>query len=268
MTDPKLEEFPGIGRCRRFGTGPPVVILSSPLASPDAWAGPHVEALVEAGYEAITFVHTGADYGYQAVVGDVVRFLGALDVGAVRLLGWSQGAAIAQEVALAAPELVAAAALVAPYGRQNRIDALLQDAWAELDSSESDLDSARLAMLLLTGEPPDSLADDDYLAARVAAVGAWATRPRDPEGRRRARGFIDSYGDRLDALAEVRVPCLVIGFELDADTFAERAREVARRIPDSTYLEISGAGHLLPLTDPSRVAAPVIDFFHRLDLRG
>jgi pimeloyl-ACP methyl ester carboxylesterase len=244
-----------------FGNGPPVVILSNPLAHPDAWAESHVEALVEAGYQAITFVHSGFEHHYQAVVRDVVRFIRTLGLGAVHLLGWSNGAAIAQEVALAAPDLVVAAALVATYGRQNLVDVVLQDAWAELDRCEADVDSARLALLLLTGEPSHRLADDHYMVGRIAAMRRWATRPRNPENRQRSREFIDFYQGRLDALGSIRLPCLVLGFELDTDTFVERAREVANRIPDCKYVEIRDAGHLLPVTDPRLVIDPVVQFF-------
>jgi pimeloyl-ACP methyl ester carboxylesterase len=268
LTLSQADELVGIGRYRRFGQGPPVVILSSPLASPDGWTGPYVEALVADGYEALTFMHTGTDHRYQAVVRDVVRFLDALDLEPARLFGWSQGAAIAQEVALAAPQRVAAAALVATYGRQNRFDIVLQEAWAELDRSESPADNARLAMLFLTGEPPHHLADDDYLSERVAAMRSWATLPRDPENRHRARGFIDSYQDRLLALGNIRVPCLVLGFELDADTFVKRAREVADAIPNCRYIEIPSAGHLLPLIEPSLLARLVIDFYSEADPVG
>jgi pimeloyl-ACP methyl ester carboxylesterase len=52
-----------------------------------------------------------------------------------------------------------------------------------------------------------------------------------------------------------------MGFELDADTFAERAREVAEAIPSLRYVELAGAGHLTPVTDPQTVIQPVLEFF-------
>ena len=200
MTPGNVEELEGVGRYRRFGEGPPVVILSNPLANPDLWAARHVDALVAAGYQATTFVHIGAEHHYHAVTRDVVEFLASLGSPPVRLLGWSQGAAIAQEVALAASELVACAALIATYGRQNHFDRILQDAWAELDRADAELANLRLAMLFLTGEPPQLLGDDDYLNDRIKAMRPWATQPRDGQLRRRSRAFVNSYQDRLDAL--------------------------------------------------------------------
>jgi pimeloyl-ACP methyl ester carboxylesterase len=48
------------------------------------------------------------------VTRDVITLVEHIGTGPVRLLGWSQGAAIAQEVALARPDLVVAAALIGP----------------------------------------------------------------------------------------------------------------------------------------------------------
>ncbi|MEV0397859.1 alpha/beta hydrolase [Polymorphospora rubra] len=251
-----------VGRYRRHGHGPPVVILGNPQADPDWWAPPFVAALVDAGYEAVTFVHTGDSYAPAGVVRDVVAFVEHLAAGPVRLLGWSQGAAIAQEVALLRPDLVEAAALVATYGRQNSVDRILQAASSALDAAGPELDPVRLAMLLLTSYPPAALGDDAFVAPMVDAARAWSVRPAEhPEPRRRSAAFIAGYQERLDALAGVRVPCLVVGFGQDADTFVVRAREVANAIPGSRYVELPDAGHLTPVTEPHRVIDPVLAFF-------
>src|SRR3954451_12561864 len=109
-------EIEGLGRYSRYGAGPPIVVLSNPQADPDWWTPPFVAAFGSAGYETITFVHTGASYIASEVISDVATFVERLQTVPVRLMGWSQGAAIAQEVALLRPELVACAALVAGYG--------------------------------------------------------------------------------------------------------------------------------------------------------
>lgn len=174
-------------------------------------------------------------------------------------MGWSQGAAIAQEVALASPEAVNCAALLATYGRQNEIDKTLQQSWDRLAYGDEDLDSLRLAMALLTAFPPERLADDNFVAQMRARQDEWAGRPA-PHRRRRAGTFIATYQDRLPALAAVTTPCLVMGFELDTDTFAARAREVAAAIPPADYVELEGMAHGAPFSDPQHVWPLVIDF--------
>jgi pimeloyl-ACP methyl ester carboxylesterase len=243
-----------------------VVILSNPQADPDRWAAPFVSALVNAGYEAIPFIHAGDSYAPTDVVRDVATFIEHLDTGPVRLLGWSQGAAIAQEVALLRPDLVTAAALIATYGRQNSVDRLLQDAWAALEPAGDELDPVRLALLFLTSYPPQSLGDDAFVGPRVDGMRAWSVNTADSrEPRHRSVGFITAYQERLSDLAGMQVPCLVMGFGQDTDTFVTRAREVAESIPASRYLELPDAGHLTPVTEPQRVIDPVLAFFTDID---
>jgi pimeloyl-ACP methyl ester carboxylesterase len=258
----------GIGRYREVGQGRPVVILSNPQADPGWWAVPLVAALAGAGYRVVTFVHGGSDHSPDGVVADVSALLDRLGDEPVRVLGWSQGAAIAQEVALRRPDRVVAAALIAGYGRQNSADRSLQEAWQVLDTAGPELDPVRLVMLMLTSYPPEMLGNDAFLDPLLPGLRQWSagTGSSSP-ARSRSREFIDGYQERLGALAEVRVPCLVIGFEQDADTFVVRAREVAAAIPGSRYLELPGAGHLTPVTQPERVVTPILQFFREIDER-
>jgi pimeloyl-ACP methyl ester carboxylesterase len=264
----RVGELSGVGRYERHGQGPPVVILSNPQADPSWWAAPFTSALASAGYEAISFVHTGPSWAPDAVVRDVATFIEHAAAEPVRLLGWSQGAAIAQETALLRPDLVTAATLIATYGRQNIMDRIVQHAWQALDAAGPALDPVRTALLLLTSYPPQQLGDDRHTAEIAAgAARQAASRAGDARPSQRSAAFIAGYQDRLTALAAVTVPCLVMGFANDADTFAARAREVAAAIPASEYLELPGTGHLTPVTNPELVTGPVLDFYRRIDTR-
>jgi pimeloyl-ACP methyl ester carboxylesterase len=64
----------------------------------------------------------------------------------------------------------------------------------------------------------------------------------------------------LVALAEVRVPSLVIGFEHDLLTAASLCREVADAVPGCRYVEISGVGHLGLFERPDVVNQVLLDF--------
>ena len=57
----------------------------------------------------------------------------------------------------------------------------------------------------------------------------------------------------------------MIGFHDDADTFVARAREVADALPNSHYVELADAGHLTPVTEPSRVSRPTLEFLDSLE---
>jgi len=255
----RLED--GIGVVHNWGSGPEVVFLSNPLVDPVSWSAGVRDDLLGLGYRVTTFEHRPERMDWRSTVDCVAEFL-ARRHDPVALVGWSQGAAIAQEVALASPQAVNCAVLLATYGRQNEIDKTLQQSWDRLANGDDDLDSLRLAMALLTAFPPERLADDDFVVRMRTRQNEWAGRP-DPRRRQRAGAFIATYQDRLPALAAVTTPCLVMGFELDTDTFAARAREVAEAIPGAHYVELENLAHAAPLSDPQRVWPPVIDFLLR-----
>ncbi|WP_189667733.1 alpha/beta fold hydrolase [Promicromonospora soli] len=245
-----------LGVTHTWGAGPEVIFLSNPLADPVEWSASVRDELLALGYRVTTFEHRPSGLDWRSSVTCVEAFL-ARRREPVALVGWSQGAAIAQEVALAAPERVRVAALLATYGRQNEIDRVLQECWDILADGGSD--SVRLAMGLLTAFSPDRLADDSFVRNLREAQSSWAGPP-EPRARRRSATFISTYQDRLQDLAGVTVPCLIMGFELDTDTFVSRAREVARAIPRGEYVELPGLGHAAPFSDPDLVWPRVIGF--------
>lgn len=242
-----------------WGTGSEVVFLSNPLANPVEWSGGVRDELLALGYRVTTFEHRPSDLDWRSAVSCVEMFL-ARRREPVALVGWSQGAALAQEVALAAPEAVRAAVLLATYGQQNEIDKVLQESWDALADSGSV--AVRLALGLLTAFPPDRLADDSFVRKMREAQSSWAG-PVDPQARQRAATFISTYQERLQELAGVTMPCLIMGFGLDTDTFASRAREVAQAIPRGEYVELPGLGHAAPVSDPGLVWPRAVSFLKK-----
>lgn len=254
-----------LGIAHSWGSGPEVIFLSNPLADPVKWSAEARRELVSLGYRVTTFEHRPAVHDWQNVVACVSEFVNRRDE-PVSLVGWSQGAAIAQEVALEAKDRIQAAALLATYGRQNEIDKLLQRSWDHL--AEDGSDDLRATLRLLTAFPADRLSEDEFIRSLMSPEMEWSVKP-DPDLRRRAATFIETYQDRLSALSALRIPCLVMGFELDTDTFAARAREVAAALPHGRYLELSAMGHAAPISDPGAVWPPVVDFLaHHHPSRG
>ncbi|WP_198016904.1 alpha/beta fold hydrolase [Nocardioides sp. CF8] len=202
-----------------------MIFLSNPLADPVDWSSNARDRLLALGYQVTTFEHRPTGLDWRSVVKCVSEFI--LRRGEpVALVGWSQGAAIAQEAALAVEGRVTCAALLATDGRQNEVDKTLQQCWDLLADGSDDLDCLRFAMGLLTAFPPTRLADDEFVRNMRTVQRQWAGRP-DREARRRSAAFISTYQDRLPDLAGLRNPCLVVGFELDTDALVARAREGA-----------------------------------------
>ena len=183
MTHVVRDEF---GISHTWGRGREVVFLSNPLADPVSWSGPARGPLVDAGYRVTACEHRCRGLGWRGAVSCITRFVSARPA-PVALVGWSQAAVLAREVALAAPRRVTCAALLATYGRQNEIGVVLQAGWDLLAAGGAELDPLRLAMSLLTAFPPEQLARDGFGARMRSSQQERAGRP-DRGRRRRSAG--------------------------------------------------------------------------------
>jgi pimeloyl-ACP methyl ester carboxylesterase len=67
-----------------------------------------------------------------------------------------------------------------------------------------------------------------------------------PAGQARQTAAIMAHGSRVDALAKLEMPTLVIHGDDDPLVPVEGGRDTARAVPGSTLLEIPGMGHALP----------------------
>jgi pimeloyl-ACP methyl ester carboxylesterase len=72
-----------------------------------------------------------------------------------------------------------------------------------------------------------------------------------------------AYDNRLDALAGISVPSLVVGFELDMGTAVSLCREVADAIVGCQYVEIPGVGHGAMFEKPDDINAALLEFFEK-----
>ena len=250
------------------GEGEPVVLICGTGQPAFSWTLSQVPALNGAGYQVLTFDNRGMEpsecpdgpYSVQGMADDTAALIEHLELGRCRVAGYSLGSLIAQELALARPDLVRGAAMMATMGRQDVFRKALTKSWVEQDLSGVELprlaDVVQSAFALFS---PQTLCDDDAMSLFLegtAAMPAWSGPGR--LGQHQADA---AYQDRLDALADIQVPCLVIGFELDMGIAASLCQEVAKTIPDCRYIEIAGAGHSGPFEKSDAVNAALIDFF-------
>jgi len=150
--------------------------------------------------------------------------------------------------------------MMSTMGRQDVFRTALTRSWVEQDESGVVLprlcDVVGAAFALFS---PQTLSDDDAMSLYIEGVLAspeW-TGP----GRLGQHQADRDYRDRLEALAGIRVPALVIGFELDKGIPTNLCREVADVIPGCRYVEIPGAGHAGPFEKGEEVNAALLEFF-------
>jgi pimeloyl-ACP methyl ester carboxylesterase len=175
---------------------------------------------------------------------DVREFVNGLRLQRVVLVGHSMGGAVAQQVALSDPDLVAGLVLIAtdsklpvdPFLPQRILDEpdetiewTIANAWGpQVPDDLPALARRRLAQM------PLSVLRGDYLACQ---------------------GF--DVRDRLD---EISAPTLVVGAAEDRMVRVSFSVTLAERMPRATLTVIKGARHMAPLEQPAEVAGAVTEW--------
>src|SRR5690606_18133683 len=195
----------------------------------------------------------------EDLVADTAALIEHLGGGPAHLVGTSMGARVVQELALARPELVGRAVMMATVGRPHPLartlntgEQALHDKRVQLPPEYAAAIKVQLNLSPATVRDPDKA--QEWLD--IFEFGASAT----PSAGVRAQLGMDRSQDRLAAYAGITVPSLVIGFADDRLAPAFLGKEVAEAIPGARYAEIERCGHLGYLERPDEVNRVIIDF--------
>ncbi|MDO8906243.1 alpha/beta fold hydrolase [Hydrogenophaga sp.] len=251
-----------------LGDGPTVLMLHGIGGGHLAFA-PQVETLASAGYRAVAWDMPGygrsapiEPYTFKGLAQSCIDLIDALQCADVILLGHSMGGMVAQEVIARRPDKVSRLVLAgtsAAFGR--RSDGRSAESWARqfigqrtapLDEGKTMADMARLLVPQMVG--PGSLPEGARLAEHCMAGVPAATY-------RRALECLVTF-DRQRALADIRVPTLLIGGEFDRVAAPAVMGQMADAIPRSRFEQINGVGHLMNLEAPEAFDALVLDFLN------
>src|SRR5277367_1049968 len=99
--------------CERSGAGPPLLLIMGRSGTYAHWGEPFLEEL-RRDFELILYDHRGVGAStrldgpvtIRQMAGDAAALLRALELGSAHVLGISMGSMIAQELALAEPQLI------------------------------------------------------------------------------------------------------------------------------------------------------------------
>lgn len=247
------------------GEGDLVVMVMGTGSPGRVWQAHQAPALRKAGFRVATVDNRGIPPTDECasgmviadLVGDVAALIGSLG-GRAHVVGTSMGARVTQELALARPDLVSKAVMMATAGRNDTVQTALSQGERALHDQGITLPSR-------------------YFAAVNAVLNLSPATLRDPVGARdwldvfeftgssvsegvRAQMEMSQFEDRLDAYRAITVPCLVVGFADDRVLPAYLAREVADAIPGARYEEVADAGHYGFLEQPAAVNRLLVDF--------
>ena len=126
-----------------YGSGDPVVLITGSGATGKMWTPHQVPALTTAGFRVITIDNRGMPpsdlcldgFTIDDMVADTVGLIKLLGIGPCRIVGFSLGAIMVQELLLAYPDLVIQAVLTATRGRTDALRSAISAAESELADS-------------------------------------------------------------------------------------------------------------------------------------
>ena len=229
---------------QEYGDGEPLLIINGTTQSLGFWA--EVAPVLAGRHRVITYDLRGmgaSERGSGAIsvaslAQDARELLEALEVERVHVLGYSLGSAIAQELALAAPERVASLVLNCTWARtdgfQRAVITGLSHPWRT-----GDLDAA-LGALGIAFSP--QLLDSPEFGELVGQL-----LPLFPSTEQQIRTTVEQWDadlahDTLDRLGDITAPTLVVAGEQDLLTPPWQGRQVASAIPGATLHMFTGPG--------------------------
>ena len=246
--------------CDELGSGPAIVLLHAGVADRRMFAE-QLAPLADAGHRVLApdlpgFGEASVASDEDAPWNDVLATMDALGVGEATIVGNSFGGAVAQRLAVLAPERVAALVLVSSPATGIPPSPQLQEAWAAEEGAieRGDLDGAVAAVLrawMLPDAPAEQRANLAAMQRRALELQSAASAAAPGE---------DPLAEDLDALATLDVPALVAVGEHDMSDFHAAAEALAGALPRARRETIAGAGHLAPIERPQAFRRLLLEF--------
>ncbi len=253
-----------------FGAGPPVVLVCGCGEPAVGWHLTVVPALVDAGYQVVTFDNRGvapsssppAPYSIATMVRDTIGLLDHLGLDRVRIAGYSLGGWVAETMAAEYPERLDAAAFIGSCNVGTAWEKAITTVERDLARLDYDLPRLFFATETLRYLPNHDLQDDTVVDTWLSLIGDLPPWPNPGRlGQYEAALAWSNDIERTHVWPAIPVRCLVLAFEHDVDSPPPRAREAAAAIPDAQFVEIPGASHLGVFTHGDAVAAALLEFF-------
>jgi 3-oxoadipate enol-lactonase len=243
----------GIHSIRTGKQGAPLVVLVHAVGVDLTYWGDQIEMLQNS-YDVIAYDlpgHGGSakpakGFGFADAVETLVKVITGADVGPAHIVGLSVGGMIAQNLALARPDLVRSLALIdtistfpeavrtallerARLTRADGMGAILKQTLERWFTG----DFAKRRPDVIDRTTKTLLADDPEIHA-----GMWE---------------MIATLDTAPKLGDLKKPTLVIVGEHDPTTPVAASRAIAERIPGAVLQIVPGASHMAPLEKPAQV---------------
>jgi 3-oxoadipate enol-lactonase len=185
--------------------------------------------------------YADAPYEIADMAADAMALADELELERFKLLGVSLGGAIAQELALAAPERVESLTLAVTWGGGGRWERERARIHAATFQRQSERERFEDLLLLVLSEQAFETPEQITMLLELMMTYPYRQRPE---------GFLrqleaGSRHDARDRLGDLRLPVHVIGAEHDRLVPVWKSRELAELIPDARLSILERAAHAL-----------------------
>jgi len=190
-------------------------------------------------------------YSMDAMAGDVIELMDALDVPTATVVGHSMGSFVARRAALLAPDRVRRLLLVGA-GPSSRNEAVLEVQQAA-NALQDPVDAAfvRDFQYSTVHQPvPREFMEQVIAESLTLDAATW-------------KAVIAGLVAYTPGESAIRAPTLVLGGDKDAVFPVDEQRALARRIDGATVEILEGLGHAPHWEDPKRFVGPLIRFLYR-----
>jgi len=246
-----------------YGEGEPIVILNGIMMSTASWSAFIDQLSANNKLVLVDLVDQGqsdkADeqYSQDFHVECLVELFNKLNLGQVHLLGISYGGEVAQRFALKYEDRLLSLILSNTTSYTNKLLKDIGESWIYAAKTYDGRAFFKATMpFIYSAEFYE--ANIDWLMARERAF-SQALKPEWYEGFIR---LVRSAEDLniTDEIHKIKVPTLIIGSEFDATTPIRYQEEIHRRIENSKFVMVKGAGHALMYEKPLEFLTLVLGF--------
>jgi 3-oxoadipate enol-lactonase len=244
------------------GDGEPLLCVAGLTCDTLVWI-PQVQAF-SAAYRTVIFDNRDAGQSSMAQSGydiadmarDALALADHLELDTFHLLGVSMGGAIAQEVALQAPERVRTLTLAVTFPAGGAYARRLADVWSARVAQVSREQHVDELMLMNHSE---GFYDHPEMVEFVRGAMLNDPHPQPPEAFARQIAACSRH-DTRDRLGSLTMPVQLIGGEYDILVPVWKSKEIAELIPGSKLTILAGAPHALSIERAEEFNALVLDF--------
>jgi pimeloyl-ACP methyl ester carboxylesterase len=245
------------------GQGEPLLVISGLGGDIIGWGlqiqpwNKHFQVIVFDNRDAGRSSLAAGPYTIADMAADTVALLRALGIERAHVLGASMGGMIAQELALAHPDMVDKLVLVCTTAQMARYRLSLIDPWKWIVNNDppAEIPSAYLVSWCMTHDFQQNAAAVEDLIGQIVN----APYPQSPSAFGRQADAVRGH-DALDRLGGITAPTLVIVGDQDLLTPPWLARQLAAAIPGARLQILEGGGHCLFWEIADRFNQTVIDF--------